>query len=215
MKQTILILLLLFGVLRTFSQNTVPLVVDTIKDNRKYVIWYSPSQATQMYGIMLNFWPKDNMFKKVSYPKIYGVELNVMPIGLFMPFVLAIHSIVPETHQPLAENIDSIDFNSFKKINGIQIGLFNIEPTIICGLDINVSGSFSSKSNGLTISAVMNKHHVVNGLTFAIIGNHDTKCNGVQIGLINTCKELRGIQIGLWNKNQYRWLPIINWNLKK
>jgi len=89
-----------------------------------------------------------------------------------------------------------------------------MEPTIVNGLDINITGSLESKTNGLTISLVMNKHYISNGLTFALIGNHDTKCNGVQIGLINSAVDLKGLQIGLWNKNQKRNMPIINWNFK-
>jgi hypothetical protein len=60
----------------------------------------------------------------------------------------------------------------------------------------------------------MNKHYVSNGLTFAFIGNHDTKCKGIQIGLINSAVDLKGLQIGLWNKNQKRSMPIINWNFR-
>ena len=165
---------------------------------------------------MFNYWPRNQGSKfPDNYPQINGIELNINPLGAFMPFLLTINSLDPETHQPLSsENIEAINFKEYKHINGLQIGLINMEKSVINGLDINASGSFESKTNGITLSLVMNKHYVVNGVTFATIGNHDIKCNGVQIGLFNSCKDLKGIQIGLWNKNQKRSLPFINWNFK-
>jgi hypothetical protein len=210
MKQITTILLIVIG-LNLFGQDTISEQVD----NKKYIAWYTPSKATHVYGLMFNFFPKfpDNDFIE-KYPTIYGSEININPIGLFTPFVLIVHSLDPKTHYPVAESIDSISFDRFKIVHGIQIGLINMEPTIINGLDINVTGSFESKTNGLTISLVMNKHYVSNGLTFAFIGNHDTKCKGIQIGLINSAVDLKGLQIGLWNKNQKRSMPIINWNFR-
>lgn len=214
MKKNIITILLIIIGLNSYSQIDPNESKVSPQLERKYIAWASPSKVTHMYGFMFNFWPRDDFYNDGIYPRIYGAEINLMPIGIFSPFVLAVHSLDPETHKPPFETLDSIDFRKFKIIDGLQIGLINMEPSIINGLDINASGSFDSKTNGVTISGVMNKHYIVNGLTFAIIGNHDTKCNGVQIGLINSCKQLKGIQFGLWNKNQKRNLPIINWNFK-
>lgn len=38
---------------------------------------------------------------------------------------------------------------------------------------------------------------------------------GVQIGLVNNAAKLRGFQIGLWNTNQKRSLPLFNWCFEK
>ena len=86
--------------------------------------------------------------------------------------------------------------------------------TVINGLDINASGSFESVTNGVTVSAATNNHYVINGLTIATIANSDFKCHGVQIAMFNSCKDLKGLQFGLWNKNQRRSLPFINWAFK-
>jgi hypothetical protein len=37
---------------------------------------------------------------------------------------------------------------------------------------------------------------------------------GLQIGFVNKTIKLKGFQIGLWNKNGERSLPLINWNFK-
>lgn len=206
MKKIILNFFLFLLVTASFAQKDTTEII-----NKKYIAWVSPSEATHVYGLMFNFWPRDGISKFSSYPKIYGAEINLNPLGLFFPFIMAIHSLDPQTHQPPYEEIDSVDFSVFKRIYGIQAGSINMEKSIINGLDINACGSFDTKTNGLTLSAIMNKHYFVNGLTFAVFGNHDSKCNGVQISLFNSCKDLKGVQLGLWNKNQKRSIPFINW----
>jgi hypothetical protein len=102
-----------------------------------------------------------------------------------------------------------------KTIYGLQIGIVNMdEGYIIYGLDISFAGN-ESVVNGAGISLLMNTHHIVNGLTVASVGNHNIICRGVQVGLINTCSKLTGLQFGLWNVNQKRKLPLINWNFKR
>lgn len=208
MRQITTIIFLVIG-LNLFGQDTLSEQVD----NKKYFAWFSPSKATHVYGFMFNFFPKFPDCDSIDiYPIIYGTEINLNPLGIFVPFVLVLHSTSPVIHSPVTQKLDSIPFYRFKTVNGLQVGLINMEPTIVNGLDINVTGSFESKTNGLTFSLLMNKHHISNGLTFALIGNHDTKCNGVQIGLINSAVDLKGVQFGIWNKNQKRSMPIINWN---
>lgn len=210
MRQITMIILLVIG-LNLYGQDTIPEHVD----NKKYIAWISPSKATHVYGLMFNFFPIFLDYDSTDkYPIIYGSEFNLNPLGIFFPIMLAVHSLDPNTHGPVAESLDSIPFDRFKIVHGLQAGFINMEPTIVNGLDINLTGSFESKTNGLTISLLMNKHYISNGLTFALIGNHDTKCNGVQIGLINSAVEMKGLQIGLWNKNQKRSMPIINWSFK-
>ncbi len=194
--RTIFTIALLLPVFTTFAQN------------RKYIAWFSPSDATDVYGLMFNVFPKETG----EYPSIYGMELHLNPIGLLAPFVMIVHSIDPATHGPMSHALpDTIDYGEYKKIYGLQAGLINMEPSVIYGLDINASGSFESIVNGATISAVMNKHDIANGLTVAVIANHDIRCRGLQVSLVNTCQDLRGFQFGLWNKNQKRSLLLINW----
>jgi hypothetical protein len=176
----------------------------------KNFIWYGPSDATHINGLMFTFWPKE----KGKLPVINGAEINLCPVAIFFAPMLLIHSVLDkDTNQPLSQELDN--FKDFKKVNGIQIGFGNLDKTVINGIDINLSGSFESKVNGITVSGVLNKHYLVNGLTIGPMGNHDINCTGIQIGLLNSCKNLRGIQIGLWNKNQKRKLPFINFAFRR
>ena len=181
------------------------------EQDKKYIMWASPSKATHVYGLMFNVWSKDSL----PFPKIYGVEFNICPLGVFAPFLISLYSLdLPKTFNLPNDMTDSVDYNKFKKVNGCQIGFINTEPTVINGLDINASGSFESVTNGVTVSAATNNHYVINGLTIAAIANSDFKCHGVQIAMFNSCNDLKGFQFGLWNKNQRRSLPFINWAFK-
>jgi hypothetical protein len=201
MKKLIPICLLLS--LNCFSQ-------DSTFVKKKNIIWYGPTDATKINGLLFTFWP----IEKGKLPIINGAEINLCPVAIFFAPMLLIHSVLDkDTNQPPIEEVT--DFKNFKKVNGLQIGFGNLDKTVINGIDINLSGSFDSKVNGLTISGVLNKHQEINGLTIAAMGNHDNNCKGVQIGLFNSCKNLRGFQFGLWNKNQKRKLPFINFAFKQ
>jgi len=78
------------------------------------------------------------------------------------------------------------------------LAFLNLEPTKVNGLEIHLSGSYESVVNGLSIGIVANKRDKLNGLGIGVIGNFDTEVNGVQIGL--------------WNTNEKRSLPFINWS---
>ena len=182
--------------------------------DRKYVMWYSPSKATDVYGVMLNFFPREvGDFPNYS---VYGVELDLNPLGFFSSIYIAVSGLFePTMYQPNDDYWDGIDSSDYEKtIYGLHITSFDIEPYIINGLDITLAGSFFSVINGASISLLINKQDAVSGLTIAPVGNHNIYCRGVQIGLINTCSDLKGFQIGLWNVNQRRKLPLINWNFK-
>ena len=184
---------------------------DTLKIDKKYGAWVSPSKASHVYGLMFNFWSKDTG----PYPKIYGAEFNICPVSVFAPFLISLYSLDIHKTFKLADDMkDSVDYSKFKKVNGCQIGFMNPEPTVINGLDINASGSFESVTHGVTVSVATNNHYVINGFTFAAIANSDYKCRGVQMAMFNSCIDLKGFQFGLWNKNQKRSLPFINWVFK-
>ena len=190
---------------------------DTLVEKKvnRYVIWFSPEKkATQVHGVMLNFFPNNvNASDGLGgYPNVNGLELNLNPFVLFALYPLMVGVVVPEFYKPPEENISLMDFGDFKIINGIQVNIVNIESTFTKGVELSGYGSFNSRTDGVSFSFFMNKHYVVNGITFATLGNQDIVCNGVQIGLFNTCRNLKGIQVGLFNKNQKRSLPFINWS---
>ena len=185
------------------------------KNLNRYVLWFSPeNKATQVHGVMLNFFPNNvNTSGKIGVcPKVNGLELNLNPFVVFALYPLMVGVVIPEFYKPPEEDLSSINFENFKVINGIQLNIVSLESTFTKGVELSCYGSFNSRIDGVGFSIFMSKHYVVNGVTFATLGNQDLVCNGIQIGLFNTCRNLKGIQIGLFNKNQERSLPFINWS---
>jgi hypothetical protein len=182
---------------------------------KKNVAWYSPSNATIVNGVMFNVFPVMINEDTKNWPKINGLEIEISPVSIFSPFLAVINSLAARTHQPVDDSIQPLIKSDFKEINGLHIGLGDMESKWVNGIDISATGSFFSFVNGASISLFMNKHYKINGVSLAAFGNHDIETNGIQIGLFNSSLKLYGVQFGLWNKNQKRSLPIINWVLKK
>jgi hypothetical protein len=97
-------------------------------------------------------------------------------------------------------------------LNGFFVGLWGVTPwsrydtiKVINGLAIGGLGVSSSKINGLSIAFLLN--------TF-------DKQNGVSISCFNRAEVLHGFQFGLINyagnnRRLFRWIPFINFNLRK
>jgi len=97
-------------------------------------------------------------------------------------------------------------------INGVNVGLLGTTSNAqINGIALGGMSNTANEVNGLSITSIINKNQFFNGAEIAIVANHAVRGRGVQISAYNICYDLRGIQIGLWNKNGKRSLPFINW----
>ena len=204
-KKLLFLLLFLFPC-HIFSQN------DSVRANKKYIVYYSPSEATEVNGLMFNFWLKDLDNIGVKFPRINGIEVDLNLANMIVTPMAIVHTLLDSTSRsPLTNRIDTIKYQNFKQINGLHFGLGSMENSVTNGLGVNLGGSYLNKTNGVILS-VINQNYEINGLSIGLIFNGVVNCNGIQIGLINNCKKLKGFQFGLWNKNQKRSLPFINWS---
>ena len=188
---------------------------DTINVSQSHrFIGFSPSKNTQNVNILIKYF--DEIDGEIKPKKVNGLGLGFNIIGIFIPSLILFNA-------PFIKDWGFTDFESnatlpdkMNKINGLQFSFINMEPTITNGLEISLSSNISapSKINGLSVSPIFNIHHTSNGVAIATFANISQKCRGAQIGLINSCKDSRGIQIGFWNVNEKRKMPIINWNFK-
>lgn len=118
-------------------------------------------------------------------------------------------------------NISSGCFFTTTNMNGLNLSLANKFKNFN-GISITPLGTISDKMNGISIG-IVNANNNLNG---AIIGcyNQTYQLNGMQIGIVNKVEKNQGIQIGIynrsfsrgfqlgfWNKNAKRCLPILNW----
>ncbi|MFT6127643.1 MAG: hypothetical protein ACJAVA_002135 [Flavobacteriaceae bacterium] len=82
------------------------------------------------------------------------------------------------------------------KVNGISIGGLAKEALQHKGIQIGGGTSRAIRRYGIQV-----------------VGNNQAKTmNVIQIGLFNKTYQSTGLQIGLWNKNQDRSRPLINWS---
>lgn len=103
--------------------------------------------------------------------------------------------------------------NMTYKIRGIQVGYVS-QNYYGQGIIIGLFENYNKQLDGLQLS-VWNDNENSRGAQIGIIYNRTEKLKGVQVGVINKSKDTKGLQIGLWNKNEKRTLPFINWNFAK
>ncbi|HIE45723.1 MAG TPA: hypothetical protein EYP87_06090 [Flavobacteriaceae bacterium] len=101
--------------------------------------------------------------------------------------------------------------NSIDNSNGIQATFLLNEAENMNGIQLAI-GNTTNYLNGIQIGGSNNVDNGMNGLQVGAANYADGKMTGLQIGLFNRSYNSKGIQIGFWNVNEKRKLPIINWN---
>ncbi|MBP1167502.1 hypothetical protein JOE44_004386 [Chryseobacterium sp. PvR013] len=173
----------------------------------------SPSKNVKnVNGILFKYYDEEDHFKP---KKVNGLGMGFNVMGIFLP-PLMLFTLQPD-HWNLNNDYVILRCEKMNTINGLQLSLINMEPTVTNGLEINISSNVNTYAvtNGMSVSPFFNLHHEMKGVSVAPLANIGQKCRGIQIGLYNKCKDFRGIQIGGWNENGRRKLPLINWNFKK
>lgn len=199
-----------------FVFNSLVYASDTLKvDSLKpRFIAASPSKNVRnVNGILFKYYDDEEGFKP---KKVNGLGMGFNFLGIFLPPLL-FFGLPSIGDWSLNDDYIIIPREKMNKINGLQLSLINMEPTVTNGLEINVSSNISTYAviNGVSVSPFFNLHHEMKGVSVAPFANVGMKCRGIQIGLYNRCNDFRGIQIGMWNQNGKRKLPLINWNFKR
>jgi hypothetical protein len=183
------------------------LKVDSLKPR---LIAASPSKNVRnVNGVLFKYFDDEDHFKP---KKVNGLGMGFNFVGIFLPPLMLFNLQLPGSNDYVI-----IPREKMNTINGLQLSLINMEPTVTNGLEINVSSNVNTYAvtNGMSVSPFFNLHHEMKGISVAPLANIGKKCRGIQIGLYNKCDDFRGIQIGGWNENGKRKLPLINWNFKK
>lgn len=205
MKTRILLIAVLLCSSLAYASDS--LKVDSLKPR---LIAASPSKNVRnVNGILFKYYDEEDHFKP---KRVNGLGMGFNFIGIFLPPLMLFNLQLPGNYDYVV-----VPREKMNKINGLQLSLINMEPTVTNGLEINVSSNINTYAvtNGMSISPFFNLHHEMKGVSVAPLANVGQKCRGIQIGLYNKCSDFRGIQIGGWNENGKRKLPLINWNFKK
>ena len=118
-------------------------------------------------------------------------------------------------------NVSSGCFMTAANVNGLSVSLFN-KINKINGVTITGLGLQSDELNGFSVGAyngtnqlngvcigVFNETYNLNGMQLGFY-NYSVRNSGIQIGVFNMSKS-KGFQLGLWNINNKRSMPFINW----
>lgn len=175
------------------------------------VIWFTPSGAQNINGVNIGLLSMGLGNKPL---KISGMNVNVDLLSvlatMYLPFLPW------DSSFKVANHPDTIAYSKAKdKIAGLSISAGGvISEGRIHGIAVNGSVCFTTVVKGICITGLVSKIEEFQGLTIGGISNTSFKGRGLQIGLVNRCKNLRGVQVGLWNVNSKRKLPLINWNFR-
>jgi len=203
-------------------------------------LWTTYSKHTDIVGVSVGVVPK-NLTKDESLTRTFGLRIEAFPLSVF--YFLAPRGPLSITEEEFVKTLKKDDltekiygFNlasgSFENINvtGISVtgfihyskrhngiamaGLIN-QVESANGIVAALGGNGVFRGNGIMISSVWgNGAAYFNGLQISAENVIGTKGSGVQIGLFNSAKNFKGLQFGLWNKNDKRSLPILNWQFK-
>ena len=213
MKKTILILII-FVSINTFSQE--------YNKKTRYLLGTFHTQNTTINGVSLG------VFTSGKYVKTNGIRLETPGIG-FIAF-MANNSLIP--NRETTEIVNGINISSGTignvSYNGITLALVVQNGTVSNGIAIAGMWNAMGISNGIQASVLLNETTTSKGVQISIGNNTDImkgiqigganyankEMKGIQVGLYNESKKTKGIQIGLWNVNEKRKLPILNWNFK-
>ncbi|PKF74270.1 hypothetical protein [Chryseobacterium sp. PMSZPI] len=207
MKTQFLIPIILFSSL-TYASDT--LKGDSLRP--KFIAGSPSKNVRNVNGILFKYYDEEENF---TPKKVNGLGMGFNFLGIFLP-PLMLFNLPSIKGWNFDDDYAIICPEKMNKINGVQLSLINMEPTVTNGLEMNVSSNISTYAvtNGVSVSPFFNLHHEMNGVSVAPLANVGQKCRGLQIGLYNKCQNFRGIQIGGWNENGKRKLPLINWNFK-
>ncbi|MBS1566594.1 MAG: hypothetical protein JST39_19575 [Bacteroidetes bacterium] len=99
------------------------------------------------------------------------------------------------------------------RIRGLSISGGGIMGDVqMKGCSISAGVCAPVEARGFVLSATQTVIGEFNGIVISPLRNRSAKGRGMQLGLLNICKDMKGLQVGLWNVNSKRRLPLVNWN---
>lgn len=191
------------------------------------VIWTTPVRKnTIINGIAIGI--QSTTGGGANLLKINGLNIELEPFGIIGGLYaiggtiasISRHSIPDSMIQGRADLVSRTAFtennqHATSKIKGVSFSLGGLMDNLeLSGVGINGVISFANRVNGIELTGIMNLHYEFNGIMIAGLRNKVTKVNGLQVGLINTCKDGRVVQLGLINRIGKRITPVLNFKLR-
>lgn len=226
MSKIYLVIVAFFILNHSYGQTSE--TTDTAHKTR-YGIWVTPvTKNTTINGIAMGLMAIP--MRKAEILIINGLNIEASPFSVLGGVMFLMGSIlspfdtsskgttrvnVEEIRDFFPFYVDSIFTNKPKSaINGLSIstGLSGIDK--LSGVAVNGITSSPYQMNGVEITGLINFHYSFKGFIVAGFRNKTTFGEGLQIGLFNSCREGKVVQIGLLNRIGKRIMPLLNFKLK-
>lgn len=168
------------------------------------IAWYSPSGASQVNGLsvgaqLLNV-KKGNVVANGVNAEAGLVTLLVLPYF--------IHDVLSAEKEHTFINLHPDSANN--KINGLTLSFGGNVACSVNGISLSGLTASMASVNGIAISGFSSLTYQFRGISIAGFMNRSLYGHGLQIGLFNKCSDLKGVQIGLWNRIGKKGFPIVN-----
>jgi hypothetical protein len=175
----------------------------------KKVLWFTPSKASEIRGVNLSL--QTTNFSNVPLT-VRGVNLGIDILSAYATMMFMFEAF---KHNDMSKIVDTIDQSEKTvTVHGFHASIGGFGGDEFKGVAINGGICMARQGYGFILTGFQNVVDDFRGITIATLRNRSIRGAGLQIGLLNTCKHLKGVQIGLWNVNSKRSLPFINWNFK-
>lgn len=171
----------------------------------KNVIWFLPNEANRINGLAAGF--------QAMNVNDDSLTINGMSADLGLATVMALPYIVDwELKSRTKKQAGFMEMDTaFVIVNGLSASMFGELGITVNGVNLTFGITGAAQLNGLSVSGFFTKSSSFKGVCISGLHNVSKKGRGIQIAIFNTCKDLKGIQIGLWNKSGKRGLPFFNW----
>lgn len=186
---------------------------DTNKKRKPFIakkwVWFTPTNASKISGLNLGL--QTMTLAENDTLIIRGMNVSVDLLSVFASMYAAFH--ILQTPHPInyPDSVDKSDMTS--EVTGLSLSGGGLVGDLrIRGVSINGGICAGIEMTGLHITGISTTCKEFKGVIISGLANRTIRGRGLQIALLNHCKNLKGVQLGLWNVNSKRSLPFINWD---
>ncbi len=218
-----LIPLVFLFLLKTMVIGQDSTATDTIRAEHRTANGFAlmPFKADQVNGLGFSWgfgnidWDYGNMEKDIPYLKVNGLHTYTSPLQLLGAAFVAFHlPFIMLSSDFWTDTISSKEpYYGYQngEINGASIAFWETgESMAMNGVQISLLYHKFEFLRGFSFTSLSAQYDELKGVMISGISNDITTGSGVQLALINKADDLKGVQIGLWNKIGKRGLPFIN-----
>jgi hypothetical protein len=191
--------------------------------SHRNILWFTPAQTPIINGLAIGF---AAVAIGPDHQQINGVNVEATFLYLYpvMPVIDVIATICLPVNRWRHGRLRSEQANRFfywsdsvaEEINGVNISLGSwLAEQRVNGLTVSLMTNSYVQHKGVCISATSNWLGIFYGVTIAPFGNVSRKGRGVQVGLVNSCGNCSGLQLGLLNQNGGRITPLIGYRSRR